>query len=234
MLTLLLSNILLMEILSQAWEVISHLQDYREKWTTQYGSWMYGILFLIIFCETGLVVMPFLPGDSLLFATGALCGQGAGKLDIWWVLVLLPVAAIIGDSVNYWTGRFLGPKVFKRNKSLLFNSDILHKTQSFYERHGRKMVIMARFVPLIRTFAPFVAGVGKMNYPIFLTYGILGAYIWVGVCAGAGYYFGNMPWVKEHFELIVLAVIGISVLPAILAWFGSKRESKSPAQSPQV
>jgi len=215
-----------MELLQQAWNFISHLQDYLGRWTKEYGEQTYWFLFLIIFSETGLVVFPFLPGDSLLFVAGALCADAGANLNLPVICVILPVAAILGDNLNYWIGRWIGPKVFKKEKSIFFNADILQRTHVFYERHGRKTVILARFVPLVRTFAPFVAGVGKMDYISFLLYGIIGAFAWVFICAGAGYLFGNMPFVKEHFELIILAVIGISIAPAILAWMQARRAMK--------
>ncbi len=218
-----------MEFFKELWDIISNLHEHLAEWTDKYGIWVYAILFAIIFCETGLVVMPFLPGDSLLFAVGALCAPQMGKLSLPFIFILLPLAAIIGDSLNYWIGRKIGPEVFKKEKSLFFNADVLKKTQVFYEKHGKKMVILARFVPLVRTFAPFVAGVGRMNYSVFLGYGILGAFLWVGICAGAGYLFGNLPWVKEHFELIIIMVIIISVLPAVFAWWSSRKESKRMA-----
>ncbi len=171
--------------------------------------------------------MPWLPGDSLLFVAGSLCSAVAGsKLSFGLLFILLPIAAILGDNLNYWIGRYTGPKVFKKQKSLFFNADILHRTQMFYEKHGGKMVMLARFVPLVRTFAPFVAGVGKMDYHRFVIFGIVGSFLWVGVCCGAGMLFGNIPWVKEHFEIIVLAVIGISIMPAIMAWMQARREMK--------
>ncbi|MBP7950404.1 MAG: DedA family protein [Verrucomicrobiales bacterium] len=215
-----------MDFFHQVWDIIANLQDHLEEWTGRYGALIYLILFLIIFCETGLVVMPFLPGDSLLFAAGALCAPSVGKLNLLILGALLPLAAILGDNLNYWIGRFLGPKVFKRQKSLFFNTEILHKTQAFYAKHGRKMVVLARFVPLVRTFAPFVAGVGKMHYGVFLSYGLIGAFLWVWICAGAGYFLGNLPWVKEHFEIIVLGVIAISLLPAVLGWISAVRQAK--------
>lgn len=216
-----------MELLQNAWYFVTHLKESLAEWTGAYGNLVYGILFLIVFCETGLVLMPFLPGDSLLFTAGALCAPaGGGNLSLLWICVLLPTAAVLGDTVNYWVGRFLGPKVFSREKSMLFNTDVLHKTQSYYDRHGKKTVILARFIPLVRTFAPFVAGVGKMHYPTFLAYGILGAFFWVIVCAGAGYLFGNLPFVTKHFELIILAVIGVSLAPAVIAWLSARAEAK--------
>jgi membrane-associated protein len=236
-----------MNIFQLGWDIVTNLQQYVQWWVEDIGSVkLTAILFLIIFCETGLVVMPWLPGDSLLFVAGALCApkeglkftEGTpwyesiahaaqnGQLNLALLCVLLPLAAILGDNLNYWVGRYIGPRVFKKQKSFFFNADILHRTQKFYDKHGGKMVMLARFVPLVRTFAPFVAGVGKMDYRRFFGYGVLGAFIWVVACCGAGFFFGNIPWVKERFELIVLAVIGISVAPAIFAWMQARAEMK--------
>jgi membrane-associated protein len=229
------------------WDIVTNLQQYVQWWVDQIGPWnLTLILLLVIFCETGLVVMPWLPGDSLLFVAGALCTPREGlrfnDSEAWWetlaqaipngqlnlavLLVFLPLAAIVGDNLNYWIGRFIGPRVFKKEKSIFFNADVLRRTHNFYEKHGRKTVVLARFVPLVRTFAPFVAGVGKMDYLSFLLYGIIGAFVWVFVCCTAGFLFGNIPWVKDHFEVIVLAVIAISLMPAVIAWFGARREFK--------
>lgn len=236
-----------MNFFQQAWDIVTNLQQYVQWWVEDIGAFkLTAILFLIIFCETGLVVMPWLPGDSLLFVAGALCAPKEGlkfssevpwyesiahaaqngQLNLALLLVLLPVAAIVGDNLNYWIGRFTGPRIWKKQKSFFFNADILHRTQTFYEKHGGKMVVLARFVPLVRTFAPFVAGVGKMDYRRFFGYGLLGAFLWVFVCCSAGFLFGNIPWVKEHFEIIVIAVIGISVAPAIFAWIQARAEMK--------
>lgn len=220
-----------MELLHQAWHFITHLQDYLAEWTRTYGQLTYAILFLIIFCETGLVVMPFLPGDSLLFVAGSLCSAVAGaNLSLGVLFVILPAAAIIGDNLNYWIGRYIGPRIFKKPKSLFFNTEILNRTHQFYDKHGRKTVILARFIPLVRTFAPFVAGVGKMEYMTFLVYGIIGAFVWVITCAGAGYLFGNTEFVKKHFELIILAVIAISLAPAVIAWVQARRAMKQKSR----
>ena len=223
-----LANAADMNFFQLVWDIVTNLQQYVQWWVDQIGPWnLTLILFLVIFCETGLVVMPWLPGDSLLFVAGSLCSvAGGAKLHFALLCVLLPLAAIVGDNLNYWIGRWMGPRIFKKEKSFLFNTDILQRTHTFYERHGRKTVILARFVPLVRTFAPFVAGVGKMDYLAFLLYGIIGAFAWVFICAGAGMLFGNIPWVKEHFEIIVIAVIGISVAPAIMAWMQARREMK--------
>ena len=213
------------------WDIVTNLQQYVVWWVEQIGPWnLTAILFLVIFCETGLIVMPWLPGDSLLFVAGSLCASVAGaQLNFALLCVLLPLAAILGDNLNYWIGRWIGPRIFKKNKSIFFNAEILQRTHNFYEKHGRKTVILARFVPLVRTFAPFVAGVGKMEYFTFLLYGIIGAFAWVFICAGAGILFGNIPWVKQHFEIIVLAVIGISIAPAIMAWMQARKEMKRQA-----
>lgn len=245
-----LANSTDMNFIQLCWDIVTNLQQYVQWWVEQIGPGnLTAILFLIIFCETGLVVMPWLPGDSLLFVSGALCAPKAGlqfqdgvpwyesilhaaqngQLKLGMLLVLLPIAAIIGDNLNYWIGRWMGPKVFKRQKSLFFNAEILHRTQHFYEKHGGKMVILARFVPLVRTFAPFVAGVGRMDYKRFIGFGALGAFIWVFVCTTIGFLFGNIPWVKEHFEIIVIAVIGISIAPAIMAWMQARAQMKRGA-----
>jgi membrane-associated protein len=196
-----------------------HLDTHLEAFVGHYGPWVYGLLFLIIFCETGLVVTPFLPGDSLLFTTGALAA--AGILDIWLAAILVLVAAIAGDAVNYSIGHYVGPRVFRAEdrRSLwhrLLNRGHLMAAHAFFERHGGKAVVLARFVPIVRTFVPFVAGAGSMSYPQFAFYNVSGAMLWVGLCVGAGYGFGNVPVVKDNFELVVVAIVFISVLP--IAW----------------
>jgi membrane-associated protein len=177
---------------------------------SEYGTWTHLILFLIVFCETGLVVTPFLPGDSLLFAAGTFAALGA--LDLWMMVLLLIGAAILGDTVNYWVGAYIGPRAFGGNLRFL-RQEYLDRTHAFYERHGGKTIILARFVPIIRTFAPFVAGVGAMTYPRFLTYNVVGAVLWVGLFVLGGYFFGNIPTVRENFTLVILAIIALSVLP---------------------
>ena len=177
-----------------------------------YGFWTYLILFTIIFCETGLVVTPFLPGDSLLFAAGAFAALGS--LDIKLLLILLIVAAIVGDTVNYWIGHYIGPRAFSGNIRFL-KKEYLDRTHAFYEKHGGKTIILARFIPIIRTFAPFVAGVGTMSYGHFIAYNIIGAIVWVTLFSLAGYFFGNIPTVKQNFTLVILAIIVISVLPMV-------------------
>lgn len=212
-----------MELISDFWHVLTHINDYLVEWVRMYGPAIYAILAAIIFCETGLVVTPFLPGDSLLFAAGALTA-GDGGLSLPVLCVLLPAAAICGDNLNYWIGRAVGPRVFSRPKSLFFNTQTLLRTQAFYDRHGRKTVVLARFIPLVRTFAPFVAGVGRMDYSRFLIYSILGAFLWVIVCAGAGHLFGNIPAVKENFELVVVGIIVVSLIPPVVGWLRARAE----------
>ncbi|MEK6885967.1 MAG: DedA family protein [Nanoarchaeota archaeon] len=184
-----------------------------------YGLWTYPILFIIIFAETGLVVTPILPGDSLIFAAGALAGRG--YLEVFLLFVLLSAAAIIGDTVNYAIGHYLGPKVFQE-RSRFFKREYLLRTKEFYERHGGKTIILARFMPIIRTFAPFVAGIGKMEYVRFLGFNIIGGLLWVAVNLFAGYFFGGLPFVKEHFSLIILAIVLISISPLVTEYIRYK------------
>jgi membrane-associated protein len=196
-----------------------HLQDHLGAFVELYGPWVYLLLFLIVFCETGLVVTPFLPGDSLLFTAGAL--SATGILDIRLVVLLLLVAAILGDAVNYSIGHFVGPRVFRAEDRTSFwhrllNRDHLMKAHAFFERHGGKAIVLGRFVPIIRTFVPFVAGCGSMSYRQFAVFNVAGGMLWVGLCVGAGYAFGNIPWVKERFEFVVIAIVFISLLP--IAW----------------
>ncbi len=196
-----------------------HLDEHLNQIVTTYGVWTHLILFAIVFAETGLVVTPFLPGDSLLFAAGALAALGS--LDLWLLVVLLIGAAILGDSVNYWVGAWIGPRAFSGNVRFL-RKDYLERTRAFYEKHGGKTIILARFVPIIRTFAPFVAGVGAMSYPRFIVYNIIGAVLWVGLFVPLGYFFGNMPTVKNNFSLVIFAIIGISVLPIAVEMFRAR------------
>lgn len=203
-------------------DFILHIDVHLVEMVNQYGMWIYAILFLIIFCETGLVVTPFLPGDSLLFAVGAIGALSPDKLNPVTTGLLVILAAFLGDNSNYWAGRIVGPRVFKQH-SRIFKHSYLMRTQHFYERHGNKAVIMARFVPIVRTFAPFVAGIAKMPYPRFLAYSTLGSVLWAGICIGAGYFLGNIPIVKENFSLVVLVIIGISVMPIAITVFNESR-----------
>ena len=213
-----------MQFLSEVWDALTNINENLERWVGLYGTRIYVVLALVVFCETGLVVMPFLPGDSLLFAAGALTSGQGEKLSLGVLWILLPVAAILGDNLNYWIGRSLGPKVFTRPKSTIFNPRTLKKTQAFYNKHGRKTILLARFIPLMRTFAPFVAGVGRMDYVRFLVYSILGAFIWVIVCTTAGYFFGNIPVVKENFELVVVGIVVVSILMPLLGWWKARQQ----------
>jgi membrane-associated protein len=201
-------------------DLILHLDVYLEMLVNNYGSWIYFILFLVIFCETGLVVMPFLPGDSLLFIAGAICATGG--MDPWLLGSLLAFAAIAGDSTNYVIGRTLGEKLFSRPDSKIFRRDYLLRTQAFYALHGGKTITLARFLPIIRTFAPFVAGVGRMNYFRFLGFSALGTLLWVGGLVTLGYFFGNVPFIKQHLSMLVIAIIAISLLPMIISMIGSR------------
>lgn len=222
-----------MEFIKDILDFFLHLDNKLEDIIKNYGLWTYLILFLIIFCETGLVVTPFLPGDSLLFAAGTFAaGRG---LNVWLLFILLSVAAIIGDTVNYWIGHYIGPKVFYKENVRFLNKKHLERTHEFYERYGGKTIIIARFIPIIRTFAPFVAGVGSMTYWRFITYNIVGGILWVGICVFAGFFFGNIPIVKNNFSIVIIAIIFISVLPVIIEFIrhrmnrGKAVASESPA-----
>lgn len=214
-----------MELLHWFTDFILHLDVHLGQIIQEYGVWTYLILFLIIFCETGLVVAPFLPGDSLLFAAGAFAAIGAFHVEQLWLV--LCAAAIMGDSTNYWIGRFIGPKVFQKESSKLLNKKHLDRTHAFYEKHGGKTVIIARFMPIIRTFAPFVAGIGAMRYLRFLTFSVFGTFLWISTFVFAGYFFGNIPFVKNNFTLVVFAIIGTSVIPLFLQWWKHKRRSNA-------
>jgi membrane-associated protein len=200
-------------------DLFLHLDKHLTEFVGTYGTWVYAVLFLIVFAETGLVVTPLLPGDSLLFAAGALAATGA--LDPWLLLVLLIVAAVLGDAVNYAAGRFIGPRIFTATDQASFwhrllNRQHLDQTHAFFERYGGKAVILGRFVPIVRTFVPFVAGAGAMTYAKFAMYNIVGGVIWVGICIGAGYAFGNVPVVKENFSLVALGIVAVSLLPILV------------------
>jgi membrane-associated protein len=216
-----------MEILHWFVEFVLHLDQNLQELVQNYGLYVYGILFLIIFCETGLVVAPILPGDSLLFAAGAIAATG--KLNPWGMILLLTVAAILGDTVNYWIGAFIGQKVFTKPKSLFFNPDHLRRTHEFYEKYGGKTIIIARFLPIIRTFAPFVAGVGSMSYRRFIVYNVIGGALWVPLFVGGGFFFGNLPFVKKNFTLVILAIIVLSLMPMVIEVIRHKLRRRPPA-----
>jgi len=212
-----------MEFLKDVLYTFLHLNEFLERMGPELGLLVYVLLFLIIFCETGLVVTPFLPGDSLLFAAGAMASVPESPLEVGWIILTLCVAGVLGNMVNYAIGYRLGPKVFSKEDSKLFNKKYLRKAQAFYERHGGKAIVLARFVPIIRTFAPFVAGIGKMSYRRYMAYNALGTLPWVGGITIAGYFFGKHPLVKDNFQYVVLAIIFISILPMIIGYINEKR-----------
>jgi membrane-associated protein len=224
-----------MELIAQFVDLFLHVDDHLLKLVADYGGWVYALLFIVIFCETGLVVTPILPGDSLLFAAGALAAgastTGEG-LSIVLLIPLLIVAAILGDAVNFAIGTAVGPGFLEKEKIRFIKKKHLEKTQRFYEKYGGKTIILARFVPIVRTFAPFVAGIGRMSYARFATFNVVGAIAWVSVCTLAGYFFGELPFVKKNFELVVLGIIGVSVLPIaieILKGWLDARKAKAAA-----
>ena len=211
-----------MDPISWLLDFILHLDSMLPELIDQYGPWVYAILFVVVFCETGLVFFPFLPGDSLIFATAALA-VAYNSFNIWLLFIVFVSAAIIGDTVNYWLGHYIGPRVFKQEDSRLFKKKYLDDAHSFYNKHGSKTIFLARFVPIIRTFAPFVAGVGEMNYRKFIVYNVVGALAWVSVFLGLGYIFGDLPIVKENITLLFIAIILISFVPLVLGLIGERR-----------
>ena len=206
--------------MTQFIDIILHLDQHLMSWISIFGPWIYVLMFLVIFCETGLVVTPFLPGDSLLFALGALAALQDG-LDVYLLLGTLTIAGILGDTVNYQVGKYLGPKVFEK-ENRFFKKEYLLQTQAFYEKWGAFTIVAARFAPIARTFAPFVAGIGAMNYKKFLSYNVLGAITWVFTFILAGYFFGNLPVIKRNFHIVIFGVIFVSVLPMLVPWIKSK------------
>jgi membrane-associated protein len=211
------------ELITYFIDLFLHLDVHLNTVIRDYGMWTYLILFLIVFCETGLVVTPILPGDSLLFAAGTFAA--IGSLDVTWLFILLTVAAVLGDAVNYFVGHFMGPKVFSQANSRIFKKEYLDRTHQFYEKYGGKTIIIARFVPIVRTFAPFVAGVGSMTYAKFASYNIIGGVLWVAACVGAGYAFGNIPIVKNNFTLVILGIIFVSILPGIVEYLRQRQQA---------
>ncbi len=216
-----------MQALRQFIDIFLHLRENIGTLLGQYGTQIYTIFFIIIFIETGLVIWPFLPGDSLLFTAGAFAALG--KLNIFLMFVVLSLAAIIGDSVNYAIGHYLGPKVFKWKKSRWFNPEHLNRTHALYEKYGGKIIILARFMPFIRTYAPFVAGIGAMTYRTFIAYNVIGGVSWVAVCLTAGYWFGNIAWVSKHFEMVIMGIIFISLIPMIVEYLRHRSRSAQKA-----
>ena len=215
-----------MELVKTFVSFFMHIDVHLSVVIAAYGVWTYLILFLVIFCETGLVVTPLLPGDSLLFAAGAFAAKGA--LDVAWLFGLLSIAAILGDTANYWLGCSVGPKVFRTGQTRFLNRKYLDRTHQFYEKYGGKTIVIARFVPIIRTFAPFVAGLGSMSYWRFISYNVIGGVAWIAVCLFAGYFFGNLRIVKQNFSLVILAIVIISILPGVIE-FARQRVKASRA-----
>ena len=216
-----------MDFILQLVDLFLHLDEYLGEVIRTYGLWTYLILFAIIFMETGLVVTPFLPGDSLLFAAGTFAGLG--DLNVWGIFILLSAAAIIGDTVNYWAGHFIGPRAFSGEIRFL-KKEYLDRTHAFYEKHGGKTIVLARFIPIIRTFAPFVAGIGAMSYGRFISYNVFGGIFWVALFSFGGYFFGNLPVVQENFSLVIIAIILISVMPAVVEILREHSRNKKAAQ----
>ena len=216
-----------MELVHWFVDFFLHLDQHLAEVIRSYGTWTYALLFAIVFLETGLVVTPFLPGDSLLFAAGSFAALGA--LDIRLLFLLLVGAAVLGDNVNYAVGHYLGPRVFHYQRSRFFNPDHLRKTHRFYERYGVKTIIIARFVPIVRTFSPFVAGIGAMSYLRFLAFDVVGGILWVGICTCAGYFFGNMPFVRKNFSLVIVAIVLVSILPALVEYLRHRAGARRAA-----
>jgi membrane-associated protein len=209
------------EFLGDLFDILLNLDRHLQWLVANYGAWIYAILFLIIFCETGLVVTPFLPGDSLLFVAGAIAA--AGDMYVHGLFAALATASFLGDNTNYWIGRYAGPRVFSREGSRFLNPAHLARTQNFYDRYGASTIFFARFMPIVRTFAPFVAGIGRMRYPRFLIYSFSGSIAWVGSLTYAGYYFGNVPVVKQNLTLVIVVIVLLSIMPGIVEYFRHRR-----------
>lgn len=220
-----------MEWLHGAVDLFIHLDTHLNQLADSMGLWLYALLFVIIFCETGLVVTPFLPGDSLLFAVGAIAANPESALNPGWLVLLLTIAAVLGDAANYAIGHYLGPKVFKSENSRFLNKEHLLRTHRFYEKYGGKTIVLARFVPIVRTFAPFVAGIGEMSYLRFAVYNVAGGAAWVAMFLLAGYWFGGQTFVKERFHLIIVAIIFISVLPMVWEFIMARRRAEAAIPS---
>lgn len=218
----------MIELVKKLIDFVLHIDRHLAEIIAQYGTWTYAVLFLIIFAETGIVIVPFLPGDSLLFAAGAFCAKPETGLNVHLMAALLFVAAFIGDTVNYWIGAKVGPVVFKRNDSIFLRKKHLEQAHAFFEKYGGRAIILARFVPIVRTFVPFVAGIGGMRYSQFIAYNAIGAFVWIYFFAYAGFWFGNQPFVQKNFKLVILAIIIVSVVPIIVEiWRGWRENKKS-------
>ncbi len=220
-----------MEFIQFIIDFILHIDVHLTELVAEYGTWVYAILFLIIFCETGLVVTPFLPGDSLLFVAGAIASIGSNHINVHLLVLLLIIAAILGDAVNYMIGKFFGEKLFSNPDSKIFKQSYLQKTHEFYEKHGGKTIILARFVPIVRTFAPFVAGMGNMSYKHFASYNVIGGVAWVSIFTYAGFFFGELEFVKKNLSILIFAIIFISIIPAVVEILRNRRKDKKASQS---
>jgi membrane-associated protein len=218
----------------QLWDFIVHVDHHLKELVATYGAWTYAILFFVVFAETGVVIMPLLPGDSLLFAAGVLCvpgESGVEPLNVWTLCVVLSIAAVLGDTVNYHVGYYLGPKVFRNPKSFWLNPKHLERTQEFFDRYGGKTIILARFMPIIRTMAPFVAGIGRMHYGRFLAYNVVGGVVWVFTFVLLGWFFSKQPIVEKNFSLVIIAIVVISVLPAVYEFLRHRFSRKTEASA---
>ncbi len=220
-----------MDLLRQLFDFILHIDTYLSQIIAQYGAWTLAVLFAIIFIETGVVVMPFLPGDSLIFAAGTFAARGA--LNPWAIFIALSIAAILGDTVNYWIGHRVGAKAYSGELKWV-KKDHMERTHLFFNKHGGKAIFLARFVPIVRTFAPFVAGVSQMHYGFFLRWNVIGGIVWVGIFTALGYFFGNIPFVQRNFELVIVAIVLISVIPAVVEAMKAHRESRKPKLEAEV
>jgi len=217
------------DLAKKLFDFILHIDRHLAEIIAAYGVWTYGILFLIIFAETGLVVMPLLPGDSLLFAAGAFCAKPETGLSVHLMALLLFIAAFLGDTLNYWVGRKVGPAVFRREDSIWLRKKHLTRAHEFFEKYGGRAVILARFVPIVRTFVPFIAGVGSMTYPRFMAYNLIGGFVWIYFFTYTGFLFGNQPFVQKNFKLVIIAIIILSVVPIVLEFFREWRKSRTSA-----
>jgi len=220
-----------MELIAQFIDIVLNLEKHLSWLVQNYGAYVYAILFAIIFCETGLVITPFLPGDSLLFVAGTLAATG--HMDVHALFAILCCASFLGDNTNYWVGRFVGPKVFRSTESRLLNRKHLEKTHAFYEKHGGKTIVIARFMPIVRTFAPFVAGIGHMNYAQFLLYSAGGAVFWIGFFVYGGYLFGNLPFIKQNLSWFIIGIVLISIAPGVIAWLKARAEARTAGRTVQ-
>jgi membrane-associated protein len=223
----------MIDLIKSLIDFILHIDKHLAEIIAQYGTWTYALLFAIIFAETGFVVTPFLPGDSLLFAAGAFAAKPETGLNIHLLALLLWTAAVLGDTVNYWIGAIVGPKVFKRDDSIFLRKKHLERAHAFFEKYGGRAIILARFVPIIRTFVPFVAGIGKMTYRHFIAYNIIGGFAWIGLFTYAGYFFGGRPFIQKNFKLVIIAIILISVIPIFIEFIRARREAKKATAAEQ-